>query len=227
MIKKLKIRQTEQQKVFFTSDTHWHHDQDFVWASRGYLSAQEFTDDSIAIVNEIVRPNDILFHLGDITLNCSEQAFEETLARVKCQNIYMVWGNHNNPANKIYQREVKFWLHEPVESVGTDYFPEVEVYPFTYKNLTFLGNYAEIQVDGYFFVLCHYPIFVFNYMGKGAMHLCGHSHYNLALSRSEDLTSKILDVGWDGHARPLSLNEVIEIMDKKSSQRVDQHVDGI
>lgn len=223
MNKVIKIRQTEEQKVYWMSDSHLNHNPKWkvpLWEARGHKSSVEHTDFIINKINEIVRPNDILFHLGDFCLNTEENGLNELLARIHCQNIYLLWGNHNNPLWKIYKRETdklfnllqeNLFRHNCDENVG-----EGEIYPFRYKNIIFLGNYAEIVVDGQYFILCHYPIHVFNYMKDGAKMVCGHSHYGLSFSQADNLSSKILDIGWDGFARPLSTEEVLKIMDKKS-----------
>ena len=223
MNKVLKIKQTEDQKVFFTSDTHWNHNPKWevpLWEARGYKSIEESNAHIVTTINQIVGENDILFHLGDLTLNCDETQFETFIGSLKCQTIYTLWGNHNNPANKIYQREVRGLIDT---TARFEYEENCEVYPLRYKNLVFIGNYAEVIVDGLYFILSHYPVYVFNYMKGGAMHLCGHSHYNLPLSQADDLNSKILDVGWDGWARPISVSEVVEIMKKKGTLKVDHH----
>ncbi len=107
MNKVLKIKQTAEQKVYWVSDTHLNHNRDFVYEVRGFKSSQEHTDFIINKINEIVRPNDILIHVGDLCLNTEENGLNELLARIQCQNIYLLWGNHNNPLWKIYQREVE------------------------------------------------------------------------------------------------------------------------
>ena len=228
MNRTLKIKQTETQKVFFTSDTHWNHNPKWkvpLWETRGYKSIEESNAHIIAVTNQIVGENDILFHLGDLTLNCDEAQFETFIGSLKCKTIYTLWGNHNNPANKIYRNEVQKTFHPLMETYIVE--SNIEVYPFRYKNLVFLGNYVEVIVDGKYFILAHYPIYVFNYMKEGAMHLCGHSHYNLPLSQADDTSSKILDVGWDGWARPLSVSEVVYIMNKKGTLKVDHHQTGV
>lgn len=225
----LKIKQTNDQKVYWVSDTHFNHNKDFVYGARGFKSSQEHTDAIIDKINELVRPNDILFHAGDFCLNTEENGFNSLLARILCQNIYMTWGNHNNPLWKIYKREVKKYLEvfgDETIHCGGGIPPEiedVEIYPFRYKNLVFIGNYAEISVDGQYFVLCHYPIHVWNYVKDGAKMICGHSHYGLPFSQMDNLDAKILDVGWDGFSRPLSTKEVLDIMDKKSIFETGDH----
>jgi len=216
MNKLLKFKQTDDQKVYFVSDTHYNHNPKWpvpLWAQRGYNSVEEMNEDEITQINAIVRPNDILFHLGDITLNCNEEQFETFIARLNCQNIYLFWGNHNAPVWTIYKREI-----------ASKYMDDIEVYPLRYKNVIFLGNYQEITVDGQYMILGHYPISVFNYMKDGAWHLCGHSHYNFDPSTAENKTSKILDVGWEGLKRPYNMDEIRGIMNSKGIVAVDHHV---
>ena len=210
----LKLKQTADQKDYWVSDTHLNHNRDFVYEVRGHKSAQEHTDFIINKINELVRPNDILMHAGDFCLNTEENGLNSLLARIQCQNIYMTWGNHNNPLWKIYKREVLSRLNGITQgyvSASLDGYnsPEdLEVYPFRYKNVIFLGNYAEITVDGHYFVMCHYPVHVWNHVKDGAKMVCGHSHYGLPFSQAHTLDAKILDVGWDGYLRPLLTGEV-------------------
>lgn len=229
----LKFRQTPERKVYFVSDLHHNHNPKWkvpLWEARGYRSVDEMNEDQIETINRVVRPNDILWHLGDITLNCNEEQFDGFLGKIKCQNIYSLWGNHNSPSWKIYQREIRSWLQSNVEvytsqSNGTIYEGEIEpeIYPLRYKNLIFCGNYQELLVDGQYIILEHYPIHVFNNMKDGVWHLCGHSHYSLPFSKADNLTSKILDVGWDGKLSPYSMEELREIMNKKSVFNAGDH----
>jgi len=73
------------------------------------------------------------------------------------------------------------------------------------------------------FVLCHYPIHVFNYMNKRANHLCGHSHGTLPFSDERNTTSKVLDVGWDDFHKVLSFEEILTIMRKKDMFEPGDH----
>lgn len=168
----LHFKQTEASKVFVVSDTHWNHNPKWpipLWKSRGYSSVEESNEHMINAINAKVGENDTLIHLGDITLNCSEEQFEYFIGSIKCKNIYLLWGNHNSPSWNIYQREVKKLYFTrgyteynydsngqkqvcgmPIELPATD----IEVYPFRYKNIIFMGNYAEVTVDGkHFFLL--------------------------------------------------------------------------
>lgn len=49
-------------------------------------------------------------------------------------------------------------------------------------------HYAEIELEGHFLILCHYPFRSWNRMHKGAWNLHGHSHGRLApLLRQADV----------------------------------------
>jgi calcineurin-like phosphoesterase family protein len=229
MNKLLKFRQTDEQKVYFVSDLHHCHNPKWkvpLWEQRGYKDVNEMNEDQIETINKIVRPNDILWHLGDLTLNCSEQQFEEFISKIKCQNIYCLWGNHNSPTWATYQRETQK-VQEFLKSVYNT-SELMEIYPLRYKNLIFFGNYQEMTVDGQYIILDHYPTYVFNHMKDGAWHLCGHSHYNLPFSKADNLESKVIDVGWDGKLSPYSMDELREIMNKKNIfQSGDHHTNEV
>lgn len=227
----LKFKQTEEQKVYWISDTHFNHNPKWkvpLWEQRGFKSSEEHTDGVINKINEIVRPNDILFHLGDFCLNTSESQFEELLSRINCQHIHYIWGNHNSRIDQAYKKSVTDYLRSIYGDGHYNHSEEIEIYPTRYRNLIFIGNYAEVVVDGRYFILSHYPIQVVNHMKDGAIHLTGHSHYNLPFSQADNLDAKILDVGFDGFGKPLSTEEVLKIMNtKKIFQSGDHHTNVI
>jgi calcineurin-like phosphoesterase family protein len=229
MNKVLKFRQTENCKVYITSDLHLNHNKPFVWEARGYKSSEEHTKLVIDKINSLVRSSDILIDLGDFCLNTDEKGCNELLSKIQCQNIYHIWGNHSNPLWRIYQNEVKKFIEHYETSMGNclaDCGEEIEIYPFRWRNIVFIGNYVEFVIDGKYFIGSHYPMYVFNYMKDNASHLCGHSHYNLELSQADNESSKILDVGWDGWGKPLTLEEVMTVMNKKKALVVDHHAKG-
>lgn len=212
----LNFKETSERKVYFTSDTHLGHKQPFVWEARGYASADDHTNQIIDTINNIVQPNDILFHLGDFCLNTTYTEFESYISRIQCQNMYYVWGNHNSRISTAYENVLK-------QHLGTLYEEGSEFYPLRYRNIVYVGNYREVIVNGQFIVLSHYPIYVWNYMAKAAWMLCGHSHYGCPFSMATNKDQKILDVGWDGYKKPLSFSDIKSIMDVKGFVSLDNH----
>jgi calcineurin-like phosphoesterase family protein len=208
----LKLIHNDDHKVFFTSDTHFRHNQSFIYESRGYKDRYEHDDALIAKINEVVRPEDTLIHLGDFCLNITPPEFNEILARINCQNIAYIWGNHNSCIRKNYE-----------DAVTTEYGKDIEVYPYAVGKITYLGYYGEVIVNGQMIVIHHYPHQIWNQMQKGAWQLSGHSHYTNPTTQLDSTDNKILDVGWDGHGKPLSFPEIQKIMMNKNHVKQDKH----
>lgn len=205
----LNLRETEEQKIYVSSDFHLGHQRDFVWKARGFNSVHEHDDGVINSVNETVRPNDILLFLGDFCLNTTMDQFDAYIDRIKCQNILSLWGNHNNPHEKGVYRKI-------VGDSG-------DAYPTKYKNIVYYGHYLEVILGGQYVVLFHYPISIWNEMKHGSWMLCGHSHYGFPQTQAANLYGKTLDVGWDGHQKPWSLSEIASVMDGKRFQAMGDH----
>ena len=208
----LKLTHNDSHKVFFTSDTHFRHNQSFIFEARGYKDRYEHDDALITKINEVVRPEDTLIHLGDFCLNITPPEFNEILARINCQNISYIFGNHNSCIRRYYE-----------EAVVAEYGKDIEVYPYTIGKITYLGYYKELIVNGHMIVIHHYPHQIFNQMQKGAWQLSGHSHYTNPTTHLDNPDNKILDVGWDGHGKPLSFPEIQKIMMNKNHVSKDKH----
>lgn len=203
--------------TFVSSDTHFRHAKEFVWKKRGYSSVDEHDNMLIDSINDVIKPDDNFIHLGDFCLNATVDDFDKLISRINCKNIYLIWGNHPNPQYKnIYLPIVKRIL-------GEAYTPESTVYPIRYKNVIFIGHYAEVIIGGKYVVLNHYPIYVWNEMMHGAWMLCGHSHNGCKLSQATNTEGKILDVGWDGHGKPWSFDELKQVMETKKFVPTDDH----
>lgn len=199
--------------VFVTSDTHFGHAQKFIYEKRGFASVAEHDAAIIENINNNVSKDDVLFHLGDFCLNTSYGRFEEIINSIKCQNIYCLWGNHNSRIRHAYEREVEKL-----------YGPDIDVYPYRYKNIVFIGYHLECIIQGKYVVLNHFPIEVWENMKDGAYMLCGHSHYSLGRTRKESTDGLTLDCGWEGHNSIYNFNEIVSIMKTKQIRAIDHHV---
>ena len=208
----LKLTHNDSHRVYFTSDSHFNHNQKFIYESRGYKNRFEHNDALITKINEVVRPEDTLIHLGDFCLNITPPEFDAILSRINCNNIAYIWGNHNSCIRRYYE-----------DAVTTEYGKDIEVYPYAVGKLTYLGYYKELIVNGHMIVIHHYPHQIFNQMQKGAWQLSGHSHYSNPTTQLDHPDNKILDVGWDGHGKPLSFPEIQKIMMNKNHIKQDKH----
>lgn len=196
-----KISDEVYNKLFVTSDTHFNHNKEFVYKVRGYENPQEMTENMINVINSTVGEDGILLHLGDFCLNTTSEQYFDILSKLKIKEIWMLWGNHNNPIQKSYGG-----TREQVAAYNKGIF------------IRYLGHYFTFRNNRKEFICFHFPIRVYDNMNNGSMHLCGHSHGDCNISRPENKTSKILDCGWDIHKKPLTMQEIETIMNTKSTE---------
>lgn len=79
--------------VFFTSDTHLGETRFSIMNRLGFSNAQEMVDHFVNVHNEIVSPDDIVYHLGDV---CYDKApdFLPQIDRFNGRKI-LIRGNHD------------------------------------------------------------------------------------------------------------------------------------
>ena len=201
--------------VWVTSDTHYNHKNicrgttdwrkpdgsDPINETRNFKSLDLMNDTIVNNINQYVKEDDILIHLGDWSFGGFEniQKFRD---RVICKNIHLILGNHDHHIEN-NREEIQ------------DLFSSVSHY-----NTLIIGK-REFQ-------LFHYPIDSWNNLRKGATHLHGHCHLpnNKKLGKG-----KRIDAGIDGHTefRPYHLmRELVPLLDKQSIHseiEKDHHTD--
>lgn len=206
---------SQKQKIYFTSDLHFQHNKEFVFAARGYESPEAHTRGVIDEINRVVGEDDVLINLGDFCLNCSEEQFEQILSEINCKNHFYINGNHNSRVKQAYAK-----AKNAAFGINSD---GVDIYPVTYKSLTFWGDYKEIRIGKQNIILFHFPIDIWNNTRKDWWAICGHCHGNFDKITPGANNGKILDVGWDVFGRPVEYHEIKEIMDKKVYIPKDHH----
>ena len=205
---------------WFTGDTHYYHPNIILYCNRPYvregdteiqdnrvrwknkltarLRATEMTEDQIREHNTLVKPEDIVWHLGDFTFGGTPEVIR--LLRRLNGNYKFTWGNHDKPLK--------------------DFSTIIDHYSDLKSRVEFLGNMAEVEIEGQSIVLNHYAMRVWNKSHRGNWHLYGHSHGTLP----DDPTSMSFDVGADCHdLKPIPFSRVKEIMSKKTFRPVDHH----
>jgi calcineurin-like phosphoesterase family protein len=191
-------------KVFFTSDTHFHHAKVVTYNGRPFSDVNHMNEEMIRLWNETVPVDGHVFHLGDFSLG-TPQKTKEVLERLNGK-IYLLKGNHEKSVmRKQGVREMFVWIKDRYEL----YVPD---------------ETARKGILG--IVMQHYAMRVWNKSHHGAIHLYGHSHDNLD---KEGAWGKSMDVGVDsayrilGEYRPFSLREVMNIMKKRDIHEIDHH----
>lgn len=191
--KKFIFKTSEEQNIFFTSDTHFYHKNIINFCKRPFKDLQEMHSEIIRMWNETIRPNDIVFILGDIIFG-GANAYEEILPQINGKK-YLILGNHD---------------YKNFTTNKCKYFEAV------YDKMFIAVNDQEI-------ILNHEPLLCFGGQQNNRIwHLFGHVHTtkDLNLKGSCDAqrmflmaTPTMYDVGMDfNNYKPISFAEVKEII---------------
>src|ERR1035437_10371795 len=87
-------------KTFFTSDTHFNHDNVIQYCGRPFASVDEMNREMIARWNSTVGPDDTVYHLGDFALGKFAEA-APILRRLNGARKILVLGNHDRSAQQM------------------------------------------------------------------------------------------------------------------------------
>jgi len=79
--------------VFFTSDTHFGHENIIKYCKRPFANAAEMDDTIIKNWNSVVGPNDTVFHLGDFAWG-NPHIWNNALNKLN-GHIHLILGNHD------------------------------------------------------------------------------------------------------------------------------------
>jgi calcineurin-like phosphoesterase family protein len=179
--------------TFFTADTHFSHGM--LVGRRGFDTHEEMDEDIIRRWNEVVRPNDDVWHLGDVTLARSEhrQRVLQSLGRLNGRKRLLI-GNHD--PQWVIRADV--WYDPP-------------------------KHYNYLRQHGLRINLMHYPMGTWNKRRAGAWMLHGHCHgARLTSLPTGGEHGRILDVGYEVFGRPMELEEIREIIE--DADRVSREV---
>lgn len=185
---------TKDQNIFFTSDTHFWHENILKFCNRPFSSIEEMNDTIINNWNSVVKENDIVFHLGDFCF-CGSDKFKELIEKLNGK-IYLILGNHD-------LKTIKQWHETKFEAV--------------YQQMC-------IKIDGKKIYLNHFPFLCYAgtyYRYEDAVwQLFGHVHSSdknkngLDNQRLSMLFPTQYDVGVDNNNyTPISFEEVKNIIE--------------
>ena len=190
--------------IYLTSDLHLGHSNIIKHCKRPFNSVQEMNDKLINNINNMVRPNDELYILGDLyfgekqTTNTFEYA-----KKIKCKHIHLIKGNHDMSIKDMNKLNEEYKVFETIKT------------------------YAEIKYNNSKFILCHYPFMdnAWNRAMHGSFDLHGHIHSNNSYNE-EQKNSGILryDVGVDANDYyPVLLDNIIKFFEGVSINKNDYH----
>ena len=206
------------QRIFFTSDSHYSHQNicraTSSWTdgskTRDFKSLDHMNTAIVDAINDKVGPDDVLIHLGDWSFGGFEN-IAEFRERIFCKNIHLILGNHDHHIERD---------KDGVRSL----FASVSHYAVL--NLRRPGNGPEM--DRISMILCHFPIASWDGMNDGRIHLHGHVHLAPLHKIAE---GRAMDVGADGNGMdPYSLDEILNLLKDRPIKRLslpaDHHESG-
>ena len=173
-------------RIFVVSDTHFGHDREFLWGPRGFTNYKEHDNTVIKNWNNVVQPDDIVYHLGDVMLGDNEYGM--SCLRQLNGTIKIIRGNHDTDARwKLYA---------------------------TLPNVELLGWAEVVKYRKYQFYLSHHPTMTSNlekapYLRMHLINLCGHSHTQNKFEHFDK--SVIYHCEMDAHSCfPILLDSIID-----------------
>ena len=150
---------------WITSDHHWGHYNIISFCNRPFKSLDEMNNIMIEKWNEVVKENDIVYHLGDMFW--SERIAIDTLPLLNGE-IHLVVGNHDK--NWLKSKKFDKLQRSPLNPTSNLIIEERDIIRI------------KFPVDA---VLCHYPLMSWNGAAHGVYHFHGHTHNNSCLSEGK------------------------------------------
>lgn len=169
---------------FFISDTHFSHENIIKYENRPFKDTTEMNETMIQNWNNVVKPNDEIYILGDFIFDNKENALD-IINRLNGRK-YMIKGNHDSI---LKYKEI------------TDKFEWVK-------------DYAVLKYNKTKFILFHWPIQVWDCQHHGAIHLYGHIHSNIGDHRMEHDIPNSYNVRVDvNNFTPISIEKIIKLLE--------------
>lgn len=169
--------------IYYISDTHFSHENIIKICNRPYSSVEEMNNDLIYKWNNKVKPDDIVYFLGDFA---HKSSLDEAFNIMKQLNgkKYYIRGNHDKDNFLIRCKSAKL-----IESID---------------------DYKVINDNNRMVVLFHYPIEDWDGQYHGSYHLFGHIHnntHNFYRAFPKRFNVSVEVVGYE----PRTLDELIEL----------------
>ncbi len=186
----------EKQKIFFTSDLHFGHENVIRFDNRPFNTVEEMDEEMIKRWNAKVGKGDIVYVLGDFIWKAATNEAVSIIRRLNGQ-IILIKGNHDR------------FLHNAAAK----------------KALAGIKDYDDICVtleDGTTrrCILSHYFIPFYNGHRYQAIHLHGHSHLTEEAAEEIRITAELNEKGYDlkiynvgcmyWNYTPVTLDEILE-----------------
>ncbi len=195
------VERKREQQMWFTADLHLSHENIMRHCKRPFGSIEEHDKTIITNINELVKPGDWLYILGDFALAHAWSKYSKTTStnsiqyyrqQINCRNVVLIMGNH-----------------DPHFSSGAPKQELIDAFTSVHEILRIKFTIHGIRNH---LILCHYAMRTWRNSHHGSWHIYGHSHGQL----SDDPLSLSFDVGVDSNNfKPLKLEQISKIMKRK------------
>jgi calcineurin-like phosphoesterase family protein len=150
-------------KIYVISDTHFNHENILKFTGddgkyfRKFSDVHDMNEYIIDRWNKIVRPQDIIYHLGDVYFG-HEKAAAEILGRLNGRK-RLILGNHDNPkAKPLYNafQKIHMWRYFPEYKALLTHVPvhpsairgsDINVHGHTHEKGSPEGPYKSVCVE--------------------------------------------------------------------------------
>ena len=171
--------------IWFTSDTHFYHDQDFLYAPRGFQNFEEMNEAIVERWNSVVKPGDIVYHLGDVLMG----HYDANILKRLNGFVHLIRGNHDT--------DNKLCGISSTMDLGT----------YSYEGTSDLIKIGKLSL-----FLCHYPVMTANFdtkhFSQHVISLHGHTHQKGNWLFPDN--PFVYHVGLDSHnCYPVHIDEVV------------------
>lgn len=194
--------------VFFTSDTHFGHENIIKYCQRPFDNVEQMNEAIIKNWNSVVGPNDTVFHLGDFAWG-DPKVWNDALDKLN-GHIHLILGNHD-------MKNIREGYMDRFESVSFQkqiYIGRTCIYLNHYPFLCYAGTYShKRQVwDLFGHVHSNPEIYDFSFIDDmEVQEILVNDH-----ARLQYLTPTQYDVGVDNNDfTPVSFDKVNKIINKQ------------
>jgi len=145
---------------WFTADTHLGHGRIIEYCKRPFFNSEEMEEVTLHRFNEVLRPGDTLFHLGDIAW--SSYPLERFFSRLRTKQVQLILGNHDRKKHSEYSKHCT-WVgdlkgvtlpggyavlcHYPLRSWNRKGHGSVHLYGHVHGNLPGHDRSLDVGVD--------------------------------------------------------------------------------
>lgn len=149
--------------IWFTSDQHFDHENIIKLANRPFSGVTEMNEAIITAHNDIVKPGDSVYHLGDFCFTWGDSVRPSKLLKLLNGQHFLIKGNHDRVRNWdpfpkfIWVRERDKLKTKTYGDIYMDHYPlrdwpgryrgRIQVYGHTHGTLEPLIGSAEVGVD--------------------------------------------------------------------------------